>query len=61
MSKPSDSPWEELLEEIDDMLNDDMYEWAEETLEGIREWVARSAHCTEKQETAVANIRASAE
>ena len=61
MSKPSDSPWEALLEELDDMLEDDRYEWAEETLEGIRGWVAENKHCTEKQQTAVANIRESVE
>jgi len=61
MSRPSDSPWEALLEEVDEMLDDNTYEWAAETLEGIREWVSTHEHCTPKQEQAIANIRSSTE
>ena len=51
-----DCEWEGLLEQIDQLLDDEQYEFAQDTLEGIREWVEEQEHCTEKQKTAVQNI-----
>lgn len=51
--------WEELLEDIDDMLEGEKYEFAMDTLEGIYEWVLRAEHCTEAQKEAVDNIKES--
>lgn len=51
--------WEELLETIEEMLEDDTYEFAADTLEGIEEWVNDNEHCTPRQEEAVENIRSS--
>ena len=48
--------WEELVEQIDEMMDDEKWEFAQDTLEGIREWVVESEHCTEKQKDAVNNI-----
>ena len=53
--------WVELLEEIDELMDDDKYEFAQDTLEGIREWVTEKEHCTENQTIAVENIRNSKE
>ena len=48
--------WEELLDEIDEMLEEEIYEFAVDTLEGIRDWVSDNEHCTEAQKDAVKNI-----
>lgn len=48
--------WEELLEEIDELIDDSDYEFAQDTLEGIQEWVSDNEHCTEAQKNAVCNI-----
>ena len=53
--------YEELLEEIDDMLGDDDYNFAVDTIEGIREWVSDEEHCTDGQKEAIENIRESVE
>ena len=47
------SPWITLLEE---MQNSGKFRWAEDTLEGIHDWVTRERHITEKQKSAVRNI-----
>ncbi|MCE5277157.1 MAG: hypothetical protein ABFD92_16640 [Planctomycetaceae bacterium] len=52
--------WEDLIERIDEMLDEEKYEWAADTLEGIRGWVARNEHCTDKQKQAVDNIEEAA-
>ena len=41
---------------IDDMLLDDVFEFAEETLQGIRKWIAENKTVTQNQITAVDNI-----
>lgn len=46
----------ELLERIDEMLEDERYEWAENTLSGIRETVERTGAVTENQARAITNI-----
>ena len=43
---------------MDDLLEDDRYSYAIETLEGIREWCAKNEHVTPKQAEAVENIAA---
>ena len=48
--------WEDLIEQIDELLEDDDYEFALDTLEGIRAWVAENEHCTENQQQAIENI-----
>ena len=48
--------WESFAEEIDEMLESGDYDWAAETLEGIRDTVTQREHCTERQREAVENI-----
>lgn len=48
--------WEDVLERIEEMLGDSDYDFARDTLEGIREWVEDEEHVTERQKTAVDNI-----
>ena len=55
----ADCSWDELMEEIADILEDDRYRFAAETLEGIYEWVESNEHCTEGQKAAVENIKES--
>jgi hypothetical protein len=51
--------WEELLDRIDELLSDEDFEFAQETLEGIRSWVEEKEHCTDRQWEAVENIASS--
>ena len=53
--------WETALEDIDDMLDDERYEFAIDTLESIREWIAKDEHATDSQIDAIANIQNSKE
>lgn len=53
--------WEEILEELNDLCADPDYEWANDTLSGIAEWVEEKKHVTEKQVDAIANIKARVE
>ena len=46
----------ELLGRIDEMLEDERYEWAEGTLTGIRTTVERTGTVTEGQRRAIDNI-----
>lgn len=48
--------WEEFLEEINDHLSNEDFEWAEETLAGIADTVQERSHATEGQKAAVNNI-----
>lgn len=48
--------WEDLVERIDGMLETGDFDWASETLEGIRSTVADREHRTERQAEAVDNI-----
>lgn len=45
-----------LISRIDEMLESGSYDWAEDTLSGIRESVERTGRSTEGQRTAVDNI-----
>ena len=56
-----DLTWEDYQEEIEEMLNDDAYAFAQDTLTGILEWVIEKQHITDKQIEAVENIRRSVE
>lgn len=49
--------WDELVEKIDWMLDDEEYSYANDTLHGIKEWVVDHRHATENQKIAVENIR----
>jgi len=49
--------YEAALEEIDEMLDDERFEFAEDTLTGIKDWVKHKEHITPKQWEAVNNIR----
>lgn len=49
--------WEEFIEELDELLEDKDYEWAEDTISGIKSTVSAWKHKTEGQETAIENIK----
>lgn len=51
--------WSDWLERIDDLLEDDDYGFAEDTLLGIQEWVTDNKHITEAQQIAIENIESS--
>lgn len=51
-----DGDWEPLVRRIDEMLGDERFEFAVETLEGIKEWCLENEFCTEAQRQAVKNI-----
>jgi hypothetical protein len=53
--------WPEALDELNDLCEDSDYEFANDTLSGIAEWVEEKHHVTEKQLTAIANIKRSGE
>lgn len=48
--------WETYRDKIEDMLSDEAYQYAADTLQGILDWVKDNKHITEKQMTAVNNI-----
>jgi hypothetical protein len=48
--------WFELLDQIEEMLCDERYQFAEETLEKIYKWIEENQHCTKKQKIALENI-----
>ena len=48
--------FEDFLETIDEMMEESKYEFAMETIEGIKEWVLEHGHCTKKQKEAIKNI-----
>ena len=50
--------WDHWLSVIDDMLLEtDDYEFATDTLEGIRKWVSENEHITDNQKQAIINIQ----
>ncbi|MFA6509976.1 MAG: hypothetical protein WCV62_05925 [Candidatus Peribacteraceae bacterium] len=53
--------WEEQLEELNELCADNDYEWANETLSGIAEWVEEKKHITAKQMDAIGRIKAAVE
>ena len=52
---------EEVLEELNELCTDPDYEWANDTLSGIAEWVEKNEHVTEKQLDAIENSKAKVE
>lgn len=52
-----DEAWFQFTQEIDELLEDDRYAWAESTLSGIKETVVRMKTVSEGQRKAIANIR----
>jgi hypothetical protein len=53
--------YKDFLEELEGLLRDSDYEWAEDTLSGIAETVGEMEHCTPGQQAAIANIVAAVE
>ena len=53
--------WSETLEELDELCEDEDYDFANDTLSGIAEWVEGKQHITEKQLMAIANIKRAVE
>ena len=51
--------YEDYLDELDMMINDELFGFALNTLEGIYEFVEDNKHITEKQKQAIDNIRSS--
>lgn len=54
VTDPTD--WEALVDEIDEMLDSGAFDWARDTLEGIRTTVSDREHVTDRQAEAVRNI-----
>jgi hypothetical protein len=54
-----DCDWEGTIEQIEDMEADSDYDFAADTLDGIKAWVKENSHVTENQKRAVNNIEAS--
>jgi len=52
--------WEDTLEWIDEILGMERAQFAQDTLESIRDWIEENEHCTEGQKTAIGNIEAAA-
>jgi hypothetical protein len=48
---------EEVLEELNDLCADPDYEFANDTLSGIAEWVEDKKHVTDRQLSAIENIK----
>lgn len=57
----SNCNYQDWVNDINDMLFDDDYSFAETTLSGIKEWVEINEHITEKQINAVENIKSAVE
>jgi len=57
VEEASEAPWRGFADEIDELLADERYAWAAETLSGIRETVERLGRVTDRQREAVENIR----
>ncbi len=49
--------WEEWRDTLGDMLLDPDYEYADNTLQGIRKWVMGNEYITEGQVEAIINIQ----
>lgn len=48
--------YQEFIDLIDDMLLDERYNFAEDTLSSIRDWVSDNEFITDNQITAIKNI-----
>lgn len=49
--------WEDFVDLLNEMLEDKEYEWAYDTIQGIKDTVEMKEHKTEGQDTAIDNIR----
>ena len=49
--------YQEYVDTIDEMLLDENYEFATETLDNIREWISSNEFITDNQITAIENIK----
>jgi hypothetical protein len=49
--------YQETIDTIDDMIVEDRYQWALDTIEGIYTEVVNKKHVTDRQLTALENIR----
>ena len=52
----NDCEWQTFLEQIEEMLNMDEYQFAENTLNGIADWVEENEHITDSQQETIENI-----
>ena len=52
--------WEDTLEWLEDLLDNEHAQFAEDTLQSIYDWIIDNEHCTESQKTAIGNIEAAA-
>jgi hypothetical protein len=53
--------WDVVLTELEELCEADDYQWANETLAGIAGTIEEREHVTEKQLTAIENIKAAVE
>lgn len=44
------------LDLLDEMMGSGAYDWAEDTLRGIRDWADTNAHVTDRQKAAIRRI-----
>jgi hypothetical protein len=51
--------WEKYKDVCGVMMEDEEYDFALETIEGIFDWVEKNEHITEKQKIAIKNIQES--
>lgn len=51
--------YEDLLDKINELTDDESFEWASDTLHGIHDTVESRSHATERQWEAVENIERS--
>ena len=51
--------WEKSIDFIEDELFSEKYNFAEDTIQGIYDWVSENKHITERQKEALENIEAS--
>lgn len=47
----------DVLAQCGDMLSDERYDFAEDTIEGIRDYILENKFVTKKQKDAIENIR----
>lgn len=55
----SDCSFQEAIELAEELLDDPRYEFADRSIEGIRDWVKKNKHATERQFRALMNIQKS--
>lgn len=53
--------WEKFIDFVEDELFSEKYNFAEDTIHGIYDWVSENKHITERQKEALKNITGSVE